>query len=307
MEFSGYTGIEYKRTISINRIFSVHYFEYASNFSFEGESHDFWEFICVDNGEINITAGHDIVTLKTNDLYFHEPNEFHAVHANGVSAPNLVVVSFSCQDEIIHFFKHKKLQIDQRERDLLGKIVSEAKRCFNCRLDDPYLKSIPLKEADLIGAEQMIFLYLEEFLIRLLRRYLNPNALPYQSYSPDVTLTKQATDAQIFSSIVKYLKTNLHTQITVDQVCKAHSIGRSHLQKLFKRCCDLGIIEYFSYLKIQEAKALIRTETMNFTEISEKLGYSSIHYFSRQFKKIAGMTPTQYASSIKSISDQRNN
>ena len=300
-----YTGIEYKRTISIDRIYSVHYFEYASNFSFDGESHDFWEFICVDSGEVNIIAGDEILTLRTNDLFFHEPNEIHSVQANGVSAPNLIVVSFSCKAEIIQVFKHKKLKIDQKERDLLGKIVSEAKRCFNCRLDDPYLKSIPLKEPDLIGAEQMIFLYLEEFLIRLLRRYSSTQALPYQIYSPDVKQNKQATDAQIFSNIVKYLKANVHTQITVDQICKEHSIGRSHLQKIFKRCCNLGIIEYFSYLKIQEAKALIRTDTMNFTEIAEKLGYSSIHYFSRQFKKIAGMTPTEYSTSIKSISEKR--
>ena len=42
---------------------------------------------------------------------------------------------------------------------------------------------------------------------------------------------------------------------------------------------------------------------MNFTQISDFLGYSSIHYFSRQFKKLSGMTPTEYATSIKAISE----
>ncbi|HJB28450.1 MAG TPA: AraC family transcriptional regulator, partial [Candidatus Blautia faecavium] len=44
---------------------------------------------------------------------------------------------------------------------------------------------------------------------------------------------------------------------------------------------------------------------MNFTQISEYLGYSSIHYFSRQFKKISGMTPSEYSSSIKALSEGR--
>ena len=45
---------------------------------------------------------------------------------------------------------------------------------------------------------------------------------------------------------------------------------------------------------------------MNFTQISDFLGYSSIHYFSRQFKKITGMTPSEYSSSIKALSERRN-
>ena len=52
------------------------------------------------------------------------------------------------------------------------------------------------------------------------------------------------------------------------------------------------------------AKELIREKNMNFTQIADYLGYTSIHYFSRQFKKIAGMTPSEYASSIKALSER---
>ena len=57
-------------------------------------------------------------------------------------------------------------------------------------------------------------------------------------------------------------------------------------------------------MKITVAKQLIRENQMNFTQISDFLGYSSIHYFSRQFKKIAGMTPTEYVTSIKARSER---
>ena len=55
---------------------------------------------------------------------------------------------------------------------------------------------------------------------------------------------------------------------------------------------------------IAYARQLIRENQMNFTQISEFLGYSSIHYFSRQFKKISGMTPTEYITSIKALSER---
>ena len=75
------------------------------------------------------------------------------------------------------------------------------------------------------------------------------------------------------------------------------------VQKIFKEHCNLGIIEYFSMLKINAAKELIRTKQMNLTQVAEHLGYTSIHYFSRQFKKVAGMTPSEYASSIKAMAE----
>ena len=58
------------------------------------------------------------------------------------------------------------------------------------------------------------------------------------------------------------------------------------------------------FVNVIEAKELIRTERMNFTQISDRLGYTSIHYFSRQFKKITGMTPSEYSSSIQMLSEK---
>ena len=54
--------MEYKSTVLrtsavVRKVISIHYFEYMSNFSFPGESHDFWEFVCVDKGVIDVMAG----------------------------------------------------------------------------------------------------------------------------------------------------------------------------------------------------------------------------------------------------------
>ena len=300
-----YTGISNQKDITIEKIFSVHYFEYASNFSFEGENHNFWEFIYVDKGAVELTAGDELIHLQANEIFFHEPNEFHTVHIGDKIAPNAVVVSFSCQDEIMQFFKHKRLTIGQEEQYLLGKIISEAKQCFDCRLDDPYLKTIPLKKDVPLGTRQLLFFYLEQFIILILRKYGNPHI---QLTKPETSVfksTKQASNTQLFNDVVRYIKNNIHKKIDIATICKEFSISHSQLQKLFKYCCDLGIIEYVSFLKIEYAKEIIRSKNINFTQIAEELGYSSIHYFSRQFKKISGMTPSEYATSVKLISEKR--
>lgn len=300
-----YHGVDLKDSISIKRIYSIHYFEYMSNFSFAGESHDFWEFICVDKGKVGVTAGKTFHTLKQGEILFHPPNEFHNVKATGDIAPNLVVISFSCDSEDILFAQKRLFKVDEIERSLLANIIIEARRCFDCRLDDPYLENMPLKQSDKYGSQQMILLYLEQFLIHLIRRYSSPSPVRKRFTgsisSPESIHAKN--DAESFTRITDYLETNLASHITIDQICRDNMIGRSQLQKLFKKRTSLGVIEYFSHMKIDAAKELIRTGQMNFTQISEQLGYSSIHYFSRQFKKITGMTPSEYASSIKSITD----
>ena len=300
----GYKGTVLKNSITINKIYSIHYFEYMSDFSFEGESHNFWEFICVDKGEVGVTAGKTFTILKKGDVAFHQPNEFHNVQATGTIAPNLVVISFQCDDEAMRFFKKRILRIDEVERNLLADMIVEARHCFDCRLDDPYLQNMPQKEPEMFGAEQLICLYLEHFLIHLIRRYSNPIVLrkrPARIETPKST--KQKSDTEIFNRVVDYLENHISAPVTIEQICKDNLIGRSQLQKIFKERCNLGIIEYFSLMKVKAAKEMIRTNRMNFTQISEQLGYSSIHYFSRQFKKATGMTPSEYASSIKAMAD----
>ena len=55
---------------------------------------------------------------------------------------------------------------------------------------------------------------------------------------------------------------------------------------------------YFTSLKMEEAKRLIQKSDLNFTEISAQLGYDSIHYFSKVFKKHTGLSPSDFAKKI---------
>ena len=71
-----YESIPLIPEIDVDRIYTIHYFEYQKDFRFSGESHDFWEFLCVDKGEVEVAAGSAAHILKQNDIIFHEPNEF---------------------------------------------------------------------------------------------------------------------------------------------------------------------------------------------------------------------------------------
>lgn len=299
-----YIGLEVKKYFEIKKIFSVHYFEYLNDFVFDGEKHNFWEFICVDNGNVDIKAGDKKIHLKKGELAFHEPGEFHAVSATGDSAPNIIVVSFSCNDKAMNFFKKKLFKIDEKERNLLSDIIIEAKQLFSCRLDDPYLQNMPIKNESLFASTQMLSLYIAQFLIHIYRRYQNPRFIKEISTDPVHINFKSYRDKVLFLRVIEYMKSHISEKLTISMICKENLVGKSQLQQLFKYYLDIGIIDYFNHLKINTAKTMIRNRRLNFTEISEKLGYNSIHYFSRQFKEISGMTASEYLSSIKALAEK---
>nr|WP_317283383.1 helix-turn-helix domain-containing protein [uncultured Sellimonas sp.] len=300
-----YQGIRFQKELHIDQLYSLHYFEYMSTFSFPGEAHDFWEFVCVDKGEVSIGAGDDTHTLKRGEIVFHEPNEFHWVKANGNIAPNLIVISFSCKSPMMNFFRKKILRTDDFARGILAQIIMEAGNFLEGRLDDPYQTVLTTKKNTPAASGQLIQLYLEQLIIYLYRQYNEFSMrIPDSRKKPDKT-TKENTDTEVFNRVVSYLNQNLSSRITIEKICRDNLIGRSQLQSIFSKKTGLGIIEYFSRMKVDAAKELIRTEKMNFTQISEQLGYASIHYFSRQFKKTTGMTPSEYASSIKAMADRK--
>lgn len=294
-----YESVHLKEEIVVNAIISIHYFEYMSDFTFEGESHNFWELLCVDKGTVNVVAGSMTYTLNKGDIIFHQPNEFHNVEANGIVAPNLVVIGFDCNSPGMDFFQNKILQIGENERALLGSIIKEARSSFSSRLDDPYLQKLERNQNQPYGSEQLIKMYLQQVLIQIVRTYSSARIKVVLPKS-----TKQKSEDELFHKIIFYMEENIGKQLTIEQICKDNLVGRSIVQKLFREHTNCGIIDYFSNMKITMAKQLIRDKQMNFTQIADSLGYTSIHYFSRQFKKVTGMTPSEYASSIKLLAER---
>ena len=91
-----------KREIAIDSIITIHYFEYMKDFVFHGESHDFWEFLYVDQGSVIVQAGENHFRMEAGDIIFHEPNEFHAVRSVGNSSRVLSTFGVCKYKHMVH-------------------------------------------------------------------------------------------------------------------------------------------------------------------------------------------------------------
>ena len=287
-----YRPLTPRRCVEVRQLCSVHYFEYPSGYTYPGERHDFWELLYVDKGTLSVTAGDRALGLAQGQIIFHAPGEFHALSAQG-AAPDLVVVSFRCDSPAMDFFRQRVCAVRREEQALLGKIVAESAAAFSTPLNAPSVLELVRRDQPPFGGEQLVCAALEELLIRLIRR----EGVPQPPDSP------RTEDGGMFAQVTAYLERQIDRPLTLDQICRDNLVGRSQLQKLFHTSTGSGVMAYFNALKIRTAKRMIREGRLNFTQIAARLGYQSVHYFSRRFHLATGMSPSEYEKSVKMLSE----
>ena len=173
--------------------------------------------------------------------------------ATGKTAPSIIVISFSCDSPCMEFFENKILTFSETERSILGRIIAEARNCFETPLDDPYLEQMIKKPEISFGSQQLLTLYLEELLIHVIRRY----TIAHYSASAGIYDPCQTT-SDTCRKIIHYLEQHVRETLTILDISRNNMIGRSQLQKLFREEYQCGVIEFFSRMKIDFAKQLIR-------------------------------------------------
>lgn len=289
-----YKSITLKDEFYISRIVTIHYYEFSKDFTFSGERHDFWEFLYVDEGQVEVSADESNFTLKQGEIIFHKPNELHSVWANRKTAPNAIVVCFECKSPSMKHFKNKIFSLGDAERSILANIMKESYSAFSSPLGDPDKNLLVRSVEQVFGCEQLIKAYLGILLVTLVRRGKD---LSFKSRLSSTV--REYNEKDIVLRIIEFMKRNISSNLSLEELCSFFNVGRTYLALTFKKRTGMGVIEYFRNMKIEQAKILVREGKYNLTEISEQLGYSSIHYFSRHFKKATGVTPTDYTRSVK--------
>ena len=94
-------SLQLKKEFEIQKIASLHYFEYKSDFIFKSEYHDYWKLLYVEDGSAEITFSNkklSPVILEKGDLFIQSPDEYYSFKA----APGKIAVLFT--PKILLFF-----------------------------------------------------------------------------------------------------------------------------------------------------------------------------------------------------------
>lgn len=272
----------------ISKIITVHYFEFDKSFAAHTESHDFWELVYADRGDIICVRDGKETVLKEGEVIFHKPNALHSLRADGKRAPNVFIISFECKSEAIRFFEDRQMSLGKDLLKYIFAIIDESKLTFDLPFSDPELKRMKLLPTPALGGSQMIKNLLEILLIGLMR-YENEKA-----GNASVFLRKDKFDELIPDRIISYMKEHICDCLNIDLLCADLHYSRSYIFKQFKQATGSTVMAYFINLKIERAKSLLRETDMSIGDISTLLAFDTSNYFSKIFKKHTGYTPSTY-------------
>ena len=289
-----YVKHTFENLINIAKIVTIHYFELDKNFKYLGEKHNFWEMVYADKENVLIERDGESLILQPNHLLFHKPLEFHTLASDGKRAPNVLVVSFECKSPAINYFKGRCIHIPDSLKHHLSTVIEEARQTFDLPFFNPELKKLELLPAPSLGGQQLIRTNIEQLLIYLMR--MDPELCPQSSFSRN--RTDNFSNNKIQNDIVGILEKNIYNQITLPELCSQLGYSKTFLCSAFKSATNQSIMQYYRFLKIQQAKQLLREKNYNIAQISQKLCFDSPNYFTKTFRRITGMTPRQYIRSI---------
>lgn len=251
----------------ITQFRSLNDHHWNDGYTFSGESHNFWEFSCVLEGEVELVCGEKIFLLKPGNFIACPSMVFH--RSRSISSP-CHCLNFS--------FEHTgtlPANLADGIFYLLFPEVEELKSIFY-RLREACLQDPPDLDK---GAEAAYAL--TSFLIRLSKQH-KPHTLLVNSHS-----------SEMYQKLVENMQASVYKNLTIQQIAARNAISVTTMKELFQKYAGIGPKAYYAQMRGNEALRLLK-EGKEIIDVSEMLNCSSPNYFSYSFKKQFGLPPGQY-------------
>lgn len=284
----------FETAVEVEGVANIIYCELDKQYRTGKEKPQYRELIYVDNGCLEIEAEHYTGVIGKNQAIIHQVGESHVLTCSPEGTANVIIIGFTCDNELLDKFALVPMNLTAALRQLLAEIVREGRSVFYSPFDVPDAQSTKRRRQAFFGAEQMIKLKMETFLIELIRQSGLELASPEKG--------GRGSDIGI-QEICKYINENYKDKITLNDLCFLFNTNKTSLCSRFKDACGTTVIGYINTLRLEEAKRLLREGNFNLTEIADKVGFSSIHYFSKVFKQHEKVTPSYYIKSVRTKSE----
>lgn len=266
------------RPLDIRALYTAFDITFDDKFSFAGESHNFYETVCVLDGMVGIAADSDLYTVGAGNLVLHKPMEFHRIWSEGQTRPRIIIISFDAvitpepAGSIFPLSPDESVKYEEIYREISRGCDIVSRRVVGVRPDSFTRLGMAANN-------------LENLLTRV---FSGSSARP----SPP---TESSECAIKYRDIMKYLSENLHSQLSIDDVARACGMSGSGAKQIFRRYTGQGIMSYFRDLKTKEAIIMLN-EGISVKETALRLGFTDQNYFSTFFKKMTGKSPRAYIS-----------
>lgn len=288
--------MEYYKTATetafgVQNLVTAHHIEMRGK-SFGGEWHSFPELIYVHKGVHRVIVDGELFEAQAGQVLIYAPHAYHCGRADLPPSEAVVeIISFETDFKELSQICNRVLTPEPHTCELIKRLGALG-RCVLQRIPkgEPY-KGMKPRE-DITSMELHRIKNMTELLLMDLYEVRERVTTP-------VAANRRNQRAELLLSVQNFLRTQLDRTLTQEEIAAGCHISVSKLKALCHAQLGCGPIALFISLKIGEAKRLIADSELNFTEIAERLGFTSIHYFSKLFKEKTGLTPSEYARTLQ--------
>lgn len=257
-----------KKHFTIEGFYSSIEDQWDPNFTFAGESHNFWEVVYIVSGTVEITEDARIYHLYEGDMIAHAPLEFHKIRSAEGTCPHVMILSFRSNGELPENLRSGVFKLSKEERTEYQALFRRVYRFYRQPPSDSY-----------VGQECTDGL--ASFLIRLSENYIAKERL------------SSSNDSKVYNKLVDAMTQNLYTNLTLEEISKHLHISISYMKLLFNRYAGISPKAYYGRLRCTEAIRLLQ-QGLSASEVSQRMNFSSPNYFSVFFKRMTGLPPAAY-------------
>lgn len=227
------------------------------------------------DGTLGVTAGEDILILEKGQSVLHRPMEFHRLWSEGRTEPHIFVISFAA--DAMPLINEKQFQLTEENHNTITFLREMAAKVFD-REEETLVKSVRTGR----GAEAQIFINTAE---NLLLSVLNGKKQKMDYY--------ESVSADNYRRIVRTLEEHIKERLTQADIARLCSMSEASLKKTFSKYTGIGIMTYFTQMKIRHAMEMLESGT-GINETAECLGFCDRNYFSTVFKRVTGKSPASF-------------
>jgi AraC-like DNA-binding protein/mannose-6-phosphate isomerase-like protein (cupin superfamily) len=101
------------------------------------------------------------------------------------------------------------------------------------------------------------------------------------------------------AAAIEHLRSHVGTRISVAELAGIVGLSGSHLASLFRKATGMGVLEYQTRQRMATARELLDNTDLPVQAICNEVGYSDAFYFSRHFRRLHGMSPSEYRAHDK--------
>jgi two-component system response regulator YesN len=123
--------------------------------------------------------------------------------------------------------------------------------------------------------------------------------ITHLAYFSERLLAMQHQENKVIYDICKYMETNYHKHLTLQEMSNQFYMSREYISRKFKQEFNVNFSDYLTRIRIEKSKLLLVNPYLRIAQIAEQVGYPDEKYFSKVFKKMTGRSPKQYREQNK--------